>query len=100
MLLAISFMLQVHDTDDDDDDDDHHCRLLSTPVRLAVQVPTVLILTGIIGTGAAIVVGTLATSLGTAVAMSGFLILGVVWCLLALIRYLGKVSNRDQRQQN
>lgn len=47
------------------------------------EVPTILILIGIICLVAALVVEMLDISLGTAVAMSGVLFLGVIFCLLA-----------------
>ena len=70
-----------------------------TLVRLASGVPTVLILTGIIVLAAALVTEMLKTSLGTAIAMSGFLILGVVLCLFASFRGLWKaVMIRDSER--
>jgi hypothetical protein len=47
-------------------------------------VPIVLILTGIIGLAAALVVETLKASLSIAFIMSGCLIIGVILCLLAV----------------
>jgi len=58
-------------------------------VQHALRVPTVLILTGIVGLGVALVVETLETSLGTAVTMSGFLIFGVIICVSLLVYGLG-----------
>jgi len=58
-------------------------------VQHALRVPTVLILTGIVGLGIALVVETLETSLGTAVTMSGFLIFGVIICVSLLVYGLG-----------
>jgi hypothetical protein len=56
----------------------------SALLRLASGVPIVLLLMGIVGLAAALVVEMLKTSLGMAVAMSGFLIFGTILCLLAL----------------
>ena len=56
----------------------------STLVRLLMRVPTILILLGIVGLGSAFVVETLKASMGTAVAMSTFLVCGVAVCLVAL----------------
>ena len=58
----------------------------STLVRLLMRVPTILILLGIVGLGSAFVVETLKASMGTAVAMSAFLVCGVAVCLVALLR--------------
>ena len=58
-------------------------------VQHALRVPTVLILTGIVGLGVALVVETLETSLGTAVTMSGFLIFGAIVCVSLLVYGLG-----------
>jgi hypothetical protein len=80
ILLAIC---SIHHTDNG-----HHSQPLSTLARLAWRVPTVLVLMGIVVLGTALVVETLETSLGTAVAMSSFLVFGVVLCLLTLIRDL------------
>ena len=91
ILLAICFV-QMHNTDDA-----HHPQPLSTLARLALRVPTVLILTGIVGLGAALVVETLETSLGTAVAMSSFLFFGVVSCLLILIHGVRKVDDGNDK---
>ena len=55
----------------------------------ALWVPTVLILTGIVGLGVALAVETLEASLGTAVTMSGFLIVGVIVCISFLVYGLG-----------
>jgi hypothetical protein len=74
-------------------DDRHHSQPLSTLDHLALRVPTVLILTGVVGLGAALVVDTLETSLGMAVAMSSFLFFGVVSCLLILIHDVRKVDD-------
>jgi hypothetical protein len=95
ILFAICFV-QMHNTHDS-----HHSQPLSTlSARLALRVPTVLILTGIVGLGAALVVDTLETSLGTAVAMSSFLIFGVVLCLLSLVRGLRKVDDRKDNSRS
>jgi hypothetical protein len=58
----------------------------STLVRLLMRVPTVLISLGIMGLGSAFVVETVEVSMGTAIAMSFFLAIGVVVCVLALLR--------------
>ena len=58
-------------------------------VQHALRVPTVLILTGIVGLGVVLVVETLETSLGTAVTMSGFLIFGAIVCVSLLVYGLG-----------
>jgi len=86
ILLAICF---IHHTDDG-----HHFQPFSTLARRTWRVPTVLVLMGIVALGTALVVETLKTSLGTAVAMSSFLIFGVVLCLLTLIRDLRYVNDR------
>jgi uncharacterized membrane-anchored protein len=52
-------------------------------LRMASGVPVVLVWMGIVGLASALVVEMLKTSLGTAVAMSGFLIFGIILCLLA-----------------
>jgi hypothetical protein len=75
--------------------DNHHSQPLSTLNYVALRVPIVLILTGIVGLGAALVVETLEMSLGTAVTMSSFLFFGVVLCLLTLIRDVRKVDDRE-----
>jgi hypothetical protein len=86
ILLAICF-IQSSNTDE------VACsHSLSILVRLALGLPTVLILTGIIGLGAALVVETLQASLGAAVIMSGFLVFGVVCCLLTLLHGLRKLD--------
>jgi hypothetical protein len=91
-LLAILFTIcfvQMHNAHDS-----HHSQpLLALSARLALRVPTVLVLAGIVGLGAALVVDTLETSLGTSVAMSIVLIFGVVLCLLSLVRGLKKVDD-------
>lgn len=60
---------------------------LRTVNRAALEAPTFLILTGIIGVAVALVVEMLGISIGAAIAMSGVLILGVMFCFLAW--YLG-----------
>jgi hypothetical protein len=52
-------------------------------VRLTSGTPVVFTLMGIVGLATALMVEMLKTSLGTAVAMSGFLIFGIILCLLA-----------------
>jgi len=52
-------------------------------VRLASGTPIVFILMGIVGLAVALVVEMLKTSLGTAVAMTGFLLFGIILCLFA-----------------
>lgn len=52
-------------------------------IRAASQVPTFLILIGIIGIAAALVVEMLDISLITAIAMSMVLIFGIVFCISA-----------------
>jgi hypothetical protein len=88
ILFAICFVQMRNHADDG-----HYSQPLSTLVHLALRVPTVLILTGVVGLRAALVAETLETSLGTAVAMSSFLIFGVVSCLLVLIRGVRKVDD-------
>ena len=83
ILLAICFSQLYHA-----DSDVHHSQPNSTSVRFALCAPTLLILTGIVGLGAALVVETLQTSLGAAVTMSGLLAFGIILCLLAWLGYL------------
>jgi len=64
ILLAICFV-RTHNVD---------IQPRSSLARLTLRMPTFLIFTGIVGLGAALVVETLQTSLGTAVTMSSFLI--------------------------
>jgi hypothetical protein len=78
-------------------DDAHHFQPLSNFDHVALRVPIVLILTGVVGLGAALVVETLETSLGTAVTMSSFLIFGVVSCILILIRGARKVDGGNDK---
>lgn len=66
-----------------------------SPSTLVLQIPTVLTLMGILGLGVALIVETLKTSLGTAVVMSGFLFLGVILCLLTLLRDPTKVEDGE-----
>ena len=53
-------------------------------LHLASGVPIVLVLTGIVGLVVALVVEMLKVSVGMAAAMSGFLAIGIILCLLAL----------------
>jgi len=58
-------------------------------------------LTGIVGLGVALVLETLETSLGMAVTMSGFLLIGVVVCVSLLACGLGGlVGGRARRFVN
>jgi hypothetical protein len=75
ILLAICF-IHSHQYSEDS-------QHLPALVRLASGTPIVLTLMGIVGLATALVVEMLKTSLGTAVAMSGFLIFGIILCLLA-----------------
>jgi hypothetical protein len=69
----------------------------STIMRGVSEIPTVLILIGIICLAATLVVEMLGISVGTAVAMSGVLFLGVFFCLLAWwVGIGGKVARPDQ----
>ena len=71
---------------------------LSMLVRLTSGVPTVLILTGLIGLAMAFVMETLKTSLSTAVVMGGFIISAIFLCILAL--FCGpwkRVTSHDSR---
>ena len=76
ILLAICF-IHSHQYPEDS-------QRLPALVRLASGTPIVFTLMGIVGLASALVVEMLKTSLGTAVAMSGFLIFGIILCLLAL----------------
>jgi hypothetical protein len=60
------------------------------PLQFASRVPTILILTGIVGLGVALTVETFETSLGMALTMGGFLVFGVGLCILLLVCGLGK----------
>jgi hypothetical protein len=61
------------------------------------EMPTVLVLIGIICLAAALVVEMLGISIGTAVVMSGVLSLGVFFCLLAWwVGIGGRVAKLDQ----
>jgi nucleoside permease NupC len=61
------------------------------------EMPTVLILIGIICLAAALVVEMLEISIGTAVAMGGVLFLGVVFCPLAWwVGISGRAARPDQ----
>jgi hypothetical protein len=65
-------------------------------MRGVSEVPTVFILIGIICLAAALVVEMLEISIGTAVAMSGVIFLGVFFCLLAWwVGIGGRVARRD-----
>jgi hypothetical protein len=75
ILLAICFFQSQHYSEDSQ-------RPLAL-LRMASGVPVVLVWMGIVGLASALVVEMLKTSLGTAVAMSGFLIFGIILCLLA-----------------
>jgi len=78
ILLAICFVQSYHP------DEGRPRQALSTLARLVSGVPIVLILTGIIGLAAALVVETLKASLSIAFIMSGCLIIGVILCLLVV----------------
>jgi small neutral amino acid transporter SnatA (MarC family) len=52
-------------------------------IHIASEVPTFLILIGIVGIAAALVVEMLDISVGNAVAMGGILLLGIAFCVLA-----------------
>jgi hypothetical protein len=75
ILLAICF-IHSHQYPEDS-------QHLPALVRLVSGTPIVFTLMGIVGLATALVVEMLKTSLGTAVAMSGFLIFGIILCLLA-----------------
>ena len=75
ILLAICF-LPIHQYSED-------LQRLPALVRLALGVPIVLVLMGIVGLAAVLVVEMLKTSLTTAVVMSSFLVFGIMLCLLA-----------------
>ena len=76
ILLSIRFLQYFEDS--------RPSQPLSTIFCLASRVPVVLVLVGIVGLAVSLVVEMLKTSLSTAVAMSGFLIFGIIFCLLAL----------------
>jgi hypothetical protein len=78
ILLAICF-LQFHQYPEDI----NSSQLLAMLVRLASGVPVVLVLMGIIGLAAVFVVEVIETSLSTAIAMSTFIVFGIILCLLA-----------------
>jgi len=82
ILLGIC-LVQTHNTNNI-----HHSQPYSILLGLSSRIPTLSIWMGIFGLGAALVVETLQTSLGTAVAMSSFLIFGVILCILTLLRGL------------
>jgi len=83
ILFAICFIQSQHDHPDGNHPHPQH---LSTLAYLAWGAPTVLILMGIVVLGIALVVEMLKTSMGTAFAMSSFLIIGVLFCLLGSLR--------------
>ena len=87
ILLAICFSQLYHA-----DSDVHHSQPNSTPVRFALCAPTLLISTGIVGLGAALVVETLQRSLSAAVTMSSLLAFGIIICLLAWLRRSNKAA--------
>jgi len=79
----------------------HACQPPPALTQHASRVPVVLILTGIVGLGVALVLETLETSLGMAVTMSGFLLIGVVVCVSLLACGLGGlVGGRARRFVN
>jgi len=78
ILLAICFVQSYHP------DEGRPRQAPSTLARLVSGVPIVLILTGIIGLAAALVVETFKVSLSIAIIMSGCLSIGVILCLLAI----------------
>jgi len=80
ILLAICLVHSHHP------DESRPPQPLSMLVRIMSGVPIVLILTGIIGLAVALVVETLKTSLSTAVVMGGFIISGIILCILASVR--------------
>jgi hypothetical protein len=95
ILLAICFA-QAHHTMNG-----HASQPTPALTQHASRVPVVLILTGIVGLGVALVLETLETSLGMAVTMSGFLIIGVVLCVSLLACGLkGLVRGRARRFVN
>ena len=55
----------------------------STFLRVTSGLPIVLVLVGIVGLAVALVVEMLKVSVGTAAVMSGFLVIGIILCLLA-----------------
>jgi hypothetical protein len=76
---------------------DNACRSTTAILHGVSEMPTILILIGIICLTAALVVEMLEISIGTAVAMSGVLFLGVFFCLLAWwVGIGGKVVKSDQ----
>ncbi|KIM82154.1 hypothetical protein PILCRDRAFT_820527 [Piloderma croceum F 1598] len=79
ILLAICFIQSYHP-----DEGGRPRQAPSTLARLVSGVPIVLILTGIIGLAAALVVETFKVSLSIAIIMSGCLRIGVILCLLAI----------------
>jgi hypothetical protein len=65
--------------------------------RVASEIPTLLIIIGIIFLAAALVVDLFDISVGTGVAISGVLIIGVLSCLLAWCFGMeGRIVNQDQ----
>jgi hypothetical protein len=76
---------------------DNACRSTTAILHGVSEMPTVLVLIGIICLAAALVVEMLGISIGTAVAMSGILFLGVFFCLLAWwVGIGGSVAKLDQ----
>jgi hypothetical protein len=61
----------------------HARKSLRRIIRIASEVPTFLILIGIIGIAAALVVEMLDVSVGTAIAMGGILVVGIAFCVMA-----------------
>jgi hypothetical protein len=51
-------------------------------IRVASELPALFVLVGIVGVAAALVVETLDVSVGVAIAMSGVLILLIIFCLV------------------
>jgi hypothetical protein len=60
------------------------------PLQFASRVPTILILSGILGVGVALTVETFETLLGMALTMGGFLVFGALVCISLLVCGLGK----------
>jgi hypothetical protein len=95
ILLAICFA-QAHCTMNG-----HASQAPPALTQHALRVPVALVLTGIVGLGIALVLETLETSLGMAVTMSGFLLIGVFICVSLLVCGLGRsVRGRARRFVN
>jgi hypothetical protein len=62
---------------------DHTRKSWRSTFRVASELPAFLIIIGIVSLATALVVDVLDVSLGTAVALSGVLILGAIFCLCA-----------------